>query len=316
MLKCYTQRFDFAGLAFVEAVRAYLSPFRLPGEAQKIDRIMCTFSAHYCTNNPGVFADDDAAYVLAFAIIMLNTDAHSSQIKKRMTLPEFISNNRGINAGDDLPEQLLSSVYHDITHREIKTGTEFDDLAEAELVEWLQRGTIFEKYAHGKISAARSHSCRLWVRNDVGQLCYANLANKGKKEKTVPLDEISDVLMGPSSETFKRHGITAQSTEGDACFSLVFGGRTLDLRAPSADEVSVWAAYFKQVVKRSRLEAHARHVAMRAQPRETFVEMASAVWRDEVLPNWPAERAAKRTLMLWWEGIPSALRGQVARLGH
>ena len=61
-------------------------------------------------------------YVLAFAIIMLNTDAHSSQIKNRMTLDQFISNNRGINAGSDLPAQLLSAVYHDITHREIKTG--------------------------------------------------------------------------------------------------------------------------------------------------------------------------------------------------
>ena len=29
-------------------------------------------------------------------------------------------------------------------------------------------------------------------------------------------------------------------------FSLVFAGRTLDLRA-TADEVAVWAAYFKQV---------------------------------------------------------------------
>jgi hypothetical protein len=30
-------------------------------------------------------------------------------------------------------------VYHDITHREIKTGTEFDDLAEAELMDWLRQ---------------------------------------------------------------------------------------------------------------------------------------------------------------------------------
>ena len=103
-------------------MRAYLSPFRLPGEAQKIDRIMESFSGAYCAQNPTVFANSDAAYVLAFAIIMLNTDAHSAQIKNKMTLEQFISNNRGINAGGDLPSQLLSAVYHDITHREIKTG--------------------------------------------------------------------------------------------------------------------------------------------------------------------------------------------------
>ena len=60
-----------------QAVRAYLSSFRLPGEAQKIDRIMESFSAAYCSQNPSVFANSDAAYVLAFAIIMLNTGART-----------------------------------------------------------------------------------------------------------------------------------------------------------------------------------------------------------------------------------------------
>ena len=32
--------------------------------------------------NPCVFADEDAAYVLGFSVIMLNTDAHSSQVKR------------------------------------------------------------------------------------------------------------------------------------------------------------------------------------------------------------------------------------------
>jgi hypothetical protein len=61
-----------------QAVRAYLSSFRLPGEAQKIDRIMESFSAAYCSQNPSVFANSDAAYVLAFAIIMLNTGARTN----------------------------------------------------------------------------------------------------------------------------------------------------------------------------------------------------------------------------------------------
>ena len=45
--------------------------------------------------NPVPFANSDAAYVLAFAIIMLNSDAHSVQIKHKMSLAEFVSNNRG-----------------------------------------------------------------------------------------------------------------------------------------------------------------------------------------------------------------------------
>ena len=38
------------------------------------------------------------------------------------------------------------------------------------------------------------------------------------------------------------------------------------------------------------------------------------VWRHEVLPAWAEERSTKRTLELWWEGVPSALRGQLWRL--
>jgi Sec7-like guanine-nucleotide exchange factor len=70
-----------------QAVRAYLSSFRLPGEAQKIDRIMESFSAAYCSQNPSVFANSDAAYVLAFAIIMLNTGARTTECSTQRPSP-------------------------------------------------------------------------------------------------------------------------------------------------------------------------------------------------------------------------------------
>ena len=78
---------------------------------------------------------------------------------------------------------------------------------------------------------------------------------------------------------------------GANCFSLVLadgeggGKRTLDLQAHSHDEVSVWTRYFRQVVERGQLEAHARRVAMRAQPREAFLEMASQVCRHDPHPH-------------------------------
>ena len=39
--------------------------------------------------------------------------------------------------------------------------------------------------------------------------------------------------------------------------------------------------------------------------------MASEAWRHEVLPDWHQARAARKTLLLWWEGIPSEVRGLV-----
>ena len=60
------------------------------GEAQKIDRIMEKFAERYCRDNPGTFASADAAYILAFALIMLNTDAHNPQADKKIAQEDFI----------------------------------------------------------------------------------------------------------------------------------------------------------------------------------------------------------------------------------
>jgi Sec7 domain len=55
---------------------------RLPGEAQKIDRIVEAFAARFCECNPEAYASADGAYLLAFAIIMLNTDAHNPMAER------------------------------------------------------------------------------------------------------------------------------------------------------------------------------------------------------------------------------------------
>ena len=70
-------------------MRAFLSPFRLPGEAQKIDRIMCEFSQRYCTQNPAVFADPDAAYVLGFSVSMRNTLTLTLTLPLPLPLPQL-----------------------------------------------------------------------------------------------------------------------------------------------------------------------------------------------------------------------------------
>lgn len=57
---------------------------------------------------------------------MLNTDAHSRQVKVRMTKQGFIANNRGINDGQDLPEDFLSAIYDDIVNNEIRMKDEIE----------------------------------------------------------------------------------------------------------------------------------------------------------------------------------------------
>jgi guanine nucleotide-exchange factor len=80
VMRAFAETFAFSGSTFDAALRLFVSPFRVPGEAQKIDRLMETFARRFCACNPGTFTHTDQAYVLAFAVVMLNTDAHNPKV--------------------------------------------------------------------------------------------------------------------------------------------------------------------------------------------------------------------------------------------
>ncbi|KAL5858677.1 hypothetical protein ACOSQ3_006135 [Xanthoceras sorbifolium] len=124
VMHAYVDSFDFKGIDFGEAIRFFLRGFRLPGEAQKIDRIMEKFAERYCKCNPNSFTSADTAYVLAYSVILLNTDAHNNMVKEKMTKADFIRNNRGIDDGKDLPEEYLGSLYDKIVKNEIKMNAD------------------------------------------------------------------------------------------------------------------------------------------------------------------------------------------------
>ena len=67
-------------MPFDMAIRVYLDSFRLPGEAQKINRVMESFGARYHMQCPDLFKNPDVVYILAYSTIMLNTDQHNSQV--------------------------------------------------------------------------------------------------------------------------------------------------------------------------------------------------------------------------------------------
>lgn len=125
-MHAFVDLMDFTRTPFVDALRQFLQSFRLPGEAQKIDRYMLKFAERYSAGNAGVFANADTAYILAFSVILLNTDAHNPQVKKPMSKPEFIKNNRGIDDGKDLDEKLLSDIYDEINVNEIRMKDEVE----------------------------------------------------------------------------------------------------------------------------------------------------------------------------------------------
>uniref|UniRef100_A0A8C9QM96 Cytohesin 4 n=1 Tax=Spermophilus dauricus TaxID=99837 RepID=A0A8C9QM96_SPEDA len=114
VLQAFVDCHEFAHLNLVQALRQFLWSFRLPGEAQKIDRMMEAFAARYCLCNPGVFQSTDTCYVLSFSIIMLNTGLHNPSVRDRPPFERFVSMNRGINDGSDLPEEQLRNLFDSI----------------------------------------------------------------------------------------------------------------------------------------------------------------------------------------------------------
>lgn len=86
VMHAYVDSFKFNGMDLGEAIRFFLRGFRLPGEAQKIDRIMEKFAEGYCKCNLNSFTSADTAYVLAYSVIMLNTDAHNNMVKDKVCL--------------------------------------------------------------------------------------------------------------------------------------------------------------------------------------------------------------------------------------
>ncbi|KAF2818464.1 protein transport protein sec72 [Ophiobolus disseminans] len=135
IMHAFVDLMDFTKTRFTEALRRFLQSFRLPGEAQKIDRFMLKFAERYITGNPNAYANADTAYVLSYSVIMLNVDQHSKKMKgPRMTPEDFIKNNRGINDNADLPEDYLRAIYEEISHSEIVLNTEQEAAADKGLI--------------------------------------------------------------------------------------------------------------------------------------------------------------------------------------
>ncbi|KAF9518905.1 hypothetical protein BS47DRAFT_1379647 [Hydnum rufescens UP504] len=119
VLKAFIGLYDFRNKSIAEAMREMLESFRLPGEAQQIERITSTFAEIFFASEPAGINSQDAVFVLAFAVIMLNTDLHSPNIRKRMTAEDFQRNLRGVNFGSDFAPEYLQNIYDTIRKREI-----------------------------------------------------------------------------------------------------------------------------------------------------------------------------------------------------
>ncbi|XP_037909142.1 IQ motif and SEC7 domain-containing protein 1 isoform X2 [Hermetia illucens] len=129
VLECFAAELDLSGMQVDVALRKFQAYFRMPGEAQKIERLMEVFSQRYCHCNSDIVArlrSSDTVFVLAFAIIMLNTDLHTPNLKpeRRMRVDDFIKNLRGIDDCHDIDRDMLAGIYERVKANEFKPGSD------------------------------------------------------------------------------------------------------------------------------------------------------------------------------------------------
>ncbi|XP_014241483.1 Golgi-specific brefeldin A-resistance guanine nucleotide exchange factor 1 [Cimex lectularius] len=146
VLDCFVKSFDFSDLRIDEALRYYLETFRLPGESPLISLVMEHFAEHWHKCNGEPFANADAAFTLAYAVIMLNVDQHNHNVKRQnnpMTAEEFKRNLKKLNGDKDFDEEMLDEIYNSIKSDEIVMPTEQTGLVKENYL-WkvlLRRGT-------------------------------------------------------------------------------------------------------------------------------------------------------------------------------
>ncbi|XP_010628961.1 IQ motif and SEC7 domain-containing protein 3 [Fukomys damarensis] len=127
VLDCVVDEMDFSNMELDEALRKFQAHIRVQGEAQKVERLIEAFSQRYCMCNPEVvqqFHNPDTIFILAFAIILLNTDMYSPNIKpdRKMMLEDFIRNLRGVDDGADIPRELVVGIYERIQQKELRSN--------------------------------------------------------------------------------------------------------------------------------------------------------------------------------------------------
>ncbi|XP_029282383.1 IQ motif and SEC7 domain-containing protein 2-like [Cottoperca gobio] len=138
VLDCVLDEMDFSGMDLDDALRKFQAQIKVQGEAQRVERLVEAFSQRYCVCNPVLirqFQNPDTIFILAFAIILLNTDMYSPNVKpeRKMKQEDFIKNLRGVDNGQDIPRDLLVAIYGRIQKWELRTND--DHVSQVQAVE-------------------------------------------------------------------------------------------------------------------------------------------------------------------------------------
>ncbi|HJD61407.1 MAG TPA: T4SS guanine nucleotide exchange effector RalF [Rickettsia endosymbiont of Columbicola hoogstraali] len=124
VLDSFVKQFDFKDKNYLKSLREFLKSFKLPGEAQKIDRLVESFASKYHEQNTTTDINHaDAAFILAYATVGLNTNLHNPSVKDKWTIDQFKDQLKGLNiesklqgikSGKNFSNEFLENIYNGI----------------------------------------------------------------------------------------------------------------------------------------------------------------------------------------------------------
>lgn len=111
-LRKYMRGFSYFGESIDISIRKMLMEVILPKETQQIDRLLAGFADRYHECNPGIFVNADEANFVAFSILLLQSDNHNKNNKRKMTRQDYVKNTQHgrISVGEDVLECFYDNV--------------------------------------------------------------------------------------------------------------------------------------------------------------------------------------------------------------
>ncbi|KAK1760744.1 protein transport protein sec73 [Echria macrotheca] len=140
VLRSYMRSFKFFEDPMDMAIRKLLMDAELPKETQQIDRCLQAFANRYHECNPGIYANPDQAYFIAFSLLILHTDVFNKNNKHKMQKADYLKNTRG----EGIFDEILEVFYDNITYTPfIHVEDDFDINGERIVAHKAKKKSIF-----------------------------------------------------------------------------------------------------------------------------------------------------------------------------
>ena len=138
ILKEYSKTYNFKGYNIIKAMNLFMSTFRLMGESYNIYNFICAFASRFYEDNKEIyeknklnknvnsicFNSEEEVTSFAYSIMILNTDLHNPNVLNKMTVEEFIKNNKSSGLFKEVPEDYFKKIYQELYECELKKANQ------------------------------------------------------------------------------------------------------------------------------------------------------------------------------------------------